>query len=591
MRSADLSPLAPRIALLRAVLILALAAVAVRASHLSVNDPQARQRASLQGNTLLRMDARRGEIFDRADRKLAISVEAPSIYASPGEVADPRTTARALSEVLGRDAEALERRIRRGGRFTFLGRWVSPEVAARVAALRLPGIGTVSEPRRVAPFGERAGQILGFVNIDGSGVRGIEQQEDAWLRGRGVRLRAERDARGRRLLLPGADPGVTAGGDVRLTIDLAMQASAEAAVARAVTRHAARAGIVVSLDARSGDVLAVAERPTFDPNEFRETPYVETRARSFLDAYEPGSTLKPFLAAGALEEGAVAPGEWIDCEDGSFRVPGKTIRDSHPHGLLDLAGVLRVSSNIGATKLAYRIGPARHFDVLKGFGFGRRTGSGFPDESAGLLRPWDRWRPVDHANVAFGQGIGATPIQLAAATAALAAGGVWRSPRLVAARRSHDGDWIAEPPGESHRVVSTHSARRVTAMLQAVVGPEGTAPMAALDSVPVAGKTGTSQKLDPETGRYFEDRFVAWFVGAAPADDPRIVVLVAIDDPIQLGHTGGSVAGPVFAEVAAAHLAHFGIFTRPARPPHRIAIGGHVNPRAGHGSLEAEEEG
>jgi cell division protein FtsI (penicillin-binding protein 3) len=519
----------------------------------------------------LRIRATRGEIQDRSGRQLAVSVDAPSVYVAPREIADAGTTAARLARILGVPAARVRARLASPSSFVFVARWVSEPVKEQVLALDLPGVGVVPEPKRLYPLGDHAGTVVGFMNIDEEGVRGIEQQEQAWLRGTLRDYPVERDARGQKLPLPGVDPRATVGGDVRLTLDGAMQATAEEALERAVERHRASGGAVVALDPRTGDLLAVAESPRFDPNRFRKTAFSASRARSFSDAVEPGSVMKTFLLAGALEHAAVSLHEAIECENGSFRVPGKTIHDHEPHDFLDLAGILAYSSNIGATKVAYRLGAERHFQTLRAFGFGGASGSGFPGESAGLLRGWERWRPVDQANVAFGQGINVTAIQLAAATAALANGGVWRTPRLVAARRPPGGTWTPEKPGESRRVVRSETAGEVLRLMEGVVS-QGTGRLAGLHGVRVAGKTGTAQILDRETGRYHPDRFIAWFIGIVPADDPRLVIVAAVDDPRSALHTGGTVAAPLFAEVAAGQLLHLGIYTRPEPVPRAVVV-------------------
>jgi len=335
----------------------------------------------------------------------------------------------------------------------------------------------------------------------------------------------------------------------------------------ALKRTGARAGVVVSLDPRTGDLLALAEAPSFDPNRFRELHFHDTRSRAFLDATEPGSTFKTFLVAAALEHRTVTPDDRIDCEQGSFRVPGKTITDHHPYGVLSPGDILRVSSNIGAVKLAFALGPRTHVEMLRRFGFGAATGSGFPDESAGMLRNLPDNRPVDHATLAFGQGTGATPVQLAAATAVLANEGRWRRPRLVAARRAPGKDWRPTLLGPGRQVIAPGTARAVLAMLEGVTGPGGTGRRAGLRGVRVAGKTGTAQKWDAESGHYSADRFVSWFIGVVPAQAPRLVVVVALDEPRRPFHFGGASAAPVFARVAAAHLARLGIVTEPETVP------------------------
>ncbi len=564
MRSADLQRSALRVRVAGACLLAAFALLAVRAAQLSVVDERGARRGEAQTGTVLRLAPARGLLVDRSGAELAITVSAPSVYAVPRALEDVEAAARALAPVLGADVAGLRRRLAHRSPFVFLARWTSEEKAARVEALGLSGIGIVHEPRRVYPHRGLAAPLVGFANIDGEGVRGIEQREDAWLRGNAQKIAVERDARGQLLAGSGHDPRSAAGGDVALTLDAALQAEAEQALEEVVAATGARGGLVVALDPRTGDVLTAAERPGFDPNAFRDTPYPQTRSRIFLDAHEPGSSLKPFVVAAALERGVATPDELIDCENGSFRVPGKTLHDFHPHGLLDLAGVLRVSSNIGAAKMGYRVGAEAHYALLRAFGFGEATGAGFPDESSGLLRDWHEWRPVDHATISFGQGINVTAIQLAAAVATFANDGVWRRPRLVAARREPGGPWQPEPVAAGRRVVRRDVARRVRAMLEGVVGPEGTGRYAGLVDVRVAGKTGTAQKLEPD-GSYSRDRYLGWFVGVVPAEDPVITVVTMLDEPRGRIHTGGATAAPLFARVAASQLARFGVVTAPAR--------------------------
>jgi cell division protein FtsI (penicillin-binding protein 3) len=565
VRAADLRGASLRARLSSAVLLLAFLGLAARAAHLGVIDRRGAERGDDQTGTVLRLASARGTILDKNGRELAVTVPAPSLYAVPREVKDPAQTARTLARALGVPAERVKRRLSGKAPFVFVERWLSPAQAAAVSKLELAGVGIVPEPRRAYPQGALAGQLVGFSNIDGEGARGIEQMEDAWLSGKAQRVAIERDARGRLLAFADYDPRSSAGGDVALTLDAALQAESEAALAEVAKATGAKGGLVVVLDPASGDLLALAERPGFDPNRFRTTPYSATRARAFLDAADPGSTAKPFVVAAALEKGVLGPREVIDCENGSFRIPGKTVRDTHPHERLDASGILRVSSNVGATKIAFRVGPEHHFALLRAFGFGRATGSRFPDESSGVLRPWREWRPIDHATIAFGQGMAATPIQLANAFAVLASGGEWRAPRLIAARREPDGRWEQLPASPPERVLPADVAASVLGMLETVVGPEGTGRRAGLRGLRVAGKTGTAQKLDAD-GRYSLRRYQAWFVGAVPAEKPRLVIAAMVDEPRGYIHTGGATAAPLFAKVAAAALARAGILTEPELP-------------------------
>lgn len=578
MRGPDLRQPSVRLGALRAVLCACLLAVAARAAHLAVFDGRGALHGDRQILTELELPPERGEITDRRGTPLALTVKAPSIYAVPAELRDRTATARAVAEILGADPARVADRLGRGRAFTYVARWVTDaqahtiREAQRVAKERdeaspLDGIGIVEEPRRVYPYGPFAAHLVGFSNIDGSGVRGIEEQEDAFLRGTARTVPVERDARGRLLLQEDVDPFATVGGRVALTLDAAFQADAETALAEAVATTRAESGFVLSLDPRTGDVLALAERPVFDPNEFRKTPYRSTRARSLLDAYEPGSTFKVFLLAAALEAGAVKLTDTFHCENGRFQVPGKLIRDAHPYGLLDLSHVLWKSSNICTTKIAYRLGPDTHHTMLRALGFGAPTGSGFPHESHGLLRSWKNWRPVDRANIAFGQGVNVTALQMAAATAAIANGGVWVQPRLVLGRQSAGGTLDPVPAAPTRRAMTSETAATMLAMMEGVVGPEGTGKRAMLPGIRVGGKTGTAQKLDPRTGGYSSSKYQAWFIGVAPIDDPKLVTIVMLDEPKGLAHTGGAVAAPLFAKVAAPQLARLGVQGTPPAPP------------------------
>jgi cell division protein FtsI (penicillin-binding protein 3) len=559
----DLRPLRVRLRVVQVVVLAAFVVLTVRAAHLTLLGERGEKRGASQLVTALSLPPERGRILDRSGNELALTVAVPSVYGVPSAVGDAATTAAALADVLGTDAARARERLSQRRAFVYIERWVDPKKVEALAARGLSGIGIVEEPRRAYPFGPLGATLVGFANMDGAGVRGVEQQENEWLLGRPRRVAVERDARGQLLLGPGLDRNATAGGDVSLTLDVAMQAEAEQALADGIAAANARGGFLVALDPRTGEVLALAEQPRFDPNEFRQLSYPDTRSRTFTDAVEPGSTFKTFLIAAALDAGVVAPTDVFDLRGGLY-VPGKQIRDLHPRPSLDVTGILRRSSNVGAVKIGQKLGPHAHYDTLKKFGFGDRTGSGFPDESSGILRSYKHWRPVDAATVAFGQGVSVTALQLAAATAALGNDGVWLQPHVVRGRRRPDGAWEAAPPAEARQAVSPATAAAMLTMMETVVvGEDGTGKRAQLRNVRVGGKTGTAQKL--EGGRYAHDKYIAWFIGLAPLDAPRIAIAVGIDEPRGV-HTGGVVAAPVFARVAGAILTQLGIPTEPAHP-------------------------
>lgn len=535
-----------------------------RAAHLTIANTRARELYNAQIQTEQKLAPARGTIFDRDGRELAISIEAASIYALPHLIKDREAAADALAKALEIDRDHVTQRLSAHDRFTYIARWVEPAQAQRVGDLDLIGVGIDREPRRSYPAGRLAAPLIGFANIDGHGVRAIEQMENEWLRGQPRRVRVERDARGRPLALSSTDPREVQGGDIALALDGAMQASAEAALRDAVLKHDAVGGVILTLDPRNGDILALAEAPGFDPNRFRKLDYEQTRARSFSDLVEAGSTMKAFLVASALDSGLIDAEVEFDTGDGSIYVRGKTIHDHESYGVLRAADILRVSSNVGAVQIAQRMGREAQYRGLLRFGFGSSTRSGFPTESVGLVRDWADWQPVDQATIAFGQGISITAIQLASALGALANDGERMQPRIVLARRHFDEDWQPTEIRSHGQAVSPDAARRTLDMLRTVVSADGTGRLAALADVAVAGKTGTAQKLDLERGRYSRSRYIAWFMGVVPADDPELVIVVAIDEPGGFLHSGGYVAAPVFARVAADQLARRGIVTEPA---------------------------
>ncbi len=579
MRSVELGGAGRRVAVMRAVLLVLFVGLAARAAHLTVVTERGEMRAKGQLASAMVLPAQRGLIVDRAGVELALSVRAPSIYVLPQEFDTQGDAVRRLARTLGRKTTTLRKRLAERDRFTFVARWVDEKVAARVEALELPGVGIVMEPRRAYPADEFASSLLGFSNIDSQGVRGVEQMEDEWLRGTPVRVSVERDARGQLLTQRRVEPEMTSGGDVALTIDMAMQAEAETALRAAIEKSGAHGGCVITLDPMTGEILALAEGPSFDPNDFRDTRYELTRSSAFQDAVEPGSVMKAFLIAAALETGTVHPRQRFDTGDGTLDVPGKKIKDHKPYGILDPTDTLMHSSNVASVMIAQLLGPEAHYDALRAFGFGTKTGSGFPSESNGLLRPWQEWKAIDHATVAYGQGIGVTAVQLASAMAVLAGDGQWRMPRIISARRrgdeSQSAEWQRVEAPTPRRVVSEETADRVMKMLEAVVSAEGTGRKAALEGLRVAGKTGTAQKLDTDRGVYSQTRYTAWFMGAAPADDPKLVIVAMLDEPKGLAHGGGDVAAPLFAKVAAGQLAHVDIFTKPApipAPPRAVEL-------------------
>jgi cell division protein FtsI (penicillin-binding protein 3) len=531
-----------------------------------VRGPSLAAAAARQHRTRVAIDPHRGPIVDRHGAPLALSVEVPSLFVRPREFAGQEGRTTALAAAAGVALEDVRRKVGAESPFVWLKRQASPGEAEAVRTLGLRGVYKVTESRRFYPHGSLAAHVLGFVGVDSQGLEGLERQLDGMIRGQARFAEVDRDAHGRELLTGGVGAKAARGGRVELTIDAAIQDSAERELAAGVAAAKAAAGAAVVLDPATGQILALANYPTFSPNKpggAKDKRWRQRiRNRAITDPYEPGSTFKAMLAAAAIETGAIRPQDMIFCENGRFPLGRWTINDSHPHGWLSFAEVVQYSSNIGTSKVAEKIGRDRYAGFLRDFGFGRRTGMELPGESPGIVRPVDRWARIDLATHSFGQGIAVTPVQMAAAFGAIANDGVLMRPYIVSRVVGPGGrDLQRRDPVEVRRVVSAKTAHTVTTLLRRVVEEKGgTGTRAKLDDFPVAGKTGTAQKVDPTTGGYSSKR-IASFAGFVPADAPRAVIVVVIDEP-RTNSYGGVVAAPVFREIAAAVLARLGVVPR-----------------------------
>lgn len=530
-------------------------------------------RAQRQQERTLALNPVRGSILDAKGRVLAESVAAESIYADPQAVANRRAVAKALARVrgLGLTAREIEARLDSTGSFVWIARQLPVEVTAEVRKLGLPGIYFLEAHRRTYPRATLAANVIGYVGVDGDGLAGIEHSFDAQVRGTPGKVTLLKDAR-RGVYLLGGDGANRPrdGHHVVLTIDAVVQFIAERALSRAVTQARAGGGSAIVMDPSDGSILAMASIPTFDPNRFRDFNPATWRDRNVQDLYEPGSTFKIVAAAAGLEERLVTPSQMIDCGDGQITVANITIRenDRKPQGLQSFEDVIVRSSNVGTVRVAMELGAQRLYDWTRRFGFGEKTGIALPGESAGLLRPREKWSRVSPASIAIGQEIGVTPLQIARATAAVANGGVLVEPRIVRRIVGDDGTTVDEAARRSPtRVISEKTAAVLNEILKAVVA-RGTGSRAALAEHVVAGKTGTAQKAG--RGGYALDRHVASFAGYVPADQPRVVVLVVVDEPRGAYH-GGSVAAPAFREIAEATLRYLGV--APSIPSRTIGVG------------------
>ncbi|HEX7296715.1 MAG TPA: penicillin-binding transpeptidase domain-containing protein, partial [Pyrinomonadaceae bacterium] len=440
-------------------------------------------------------------------------------------------------------------------RFIWIARRLDADLAAKITALNLPGRHPQLEPKRFYPNGSLAAHVLGYVGLDGQGLGGVEQSYNEKISGEPGQLFIEKDANGKAYesYEIAAKPGQT----VVLTIDQSIQYLAEQALQSAVQRSRAKSGTVIVLDPRSGDILALANAPTFDPNKVAEAK-PETRSNWALqNIYEPGSTFKVVAFSAAIEKKLAKPEDHIDCQMGAITVAGRVVHDHHPFGSLTIAEALAKSSNVAAIKLGLRVGDETMYDYIKRFGFGSKTGIELPGETVGIVRKVERWQPSSIGSIAIGQEVGVTPVQMVAAFGALANDGVRIAPHLVREVRSGDGTVVYRAEPEQRRVISAETAIALRGMLEGVT-LNGTAKKAQLDGYSAAGKTGTAQKIDPKTKTYSSTKFVGSFVGFAPVSNPQVVIIVVIDEPAGAYH-GGDVAAPIFREVAEQILPALGI--------------------------------
>lgn len=529
------------------------------------------EKAAKQRLRNITLAATRGSILDRDGRPLALNVDARAVYADPKFVTDVTKAAAALAPLLGVPAKELRPKLRRATRFVYLARGVDPEVARRIVAAKVPGIGTLPETKRVYPNDALAASVIGFVGREGNGLGGVEYALDADLRGKPGEEVVEEDTAGRQI--PSGAHRTTPpvpGRNAVLTIDRDIQWQAERVLADQVAKTRAKRGQIVVMDVKSGEILAMAVAPTFDPNNPTDSPADLRGNPALSQVYEPGSVNKVITAAAALETGLVTPDTHVVVPP-SVRIANKTFTDAHAHGTLDMTftGVLAESSNIGTIGIAQRLGKETLYDYLRKFGLGERTGIRFPGESPGLLPQPHEWWSTAIGTIPIGQGVAATSLQVAAAYAAIANGGVRVQPSLIRGSMNADGTMTPAPAPKRVRAVSAKTARQVTRMLEAVVSKDGTAPLAAIDGYRVAGKTGTARKVRPD-GRGYAG-YVSSFVGFAPADAPRFVVSVSLDDPVPI--YGGIVAAPVFRTVMGFTLSTLRVppTGRPA-PVHRLRV-------------------
>lgn len=548
-----------------ALVTLLLGGVAYKAWGLQIDEnARFRELALRQHVHTVEIPAPRGPIVDSRGRPLAVSADAASVFANPRAVVDVVGTAEKLAAALGLDEATLEARLASGKAFSWIARHIRPEQAAAVRALKLPGIEVTGEPRRWYPSRESGGPVIGFADIDGKGVEGLELAMNDLLTGQQARFAAVRDARGKTMLAEGmveATPGAT----IQLTLDATIQHIADEALAAAIEENKAKGGTVVVLDVATGGVLAMASLPTYDPNDPARAIKAHARNRAVTDSYEIGSIMKVFTVSAALDAGVTRPDEVWNVENGRWKIPGHTVTDVHGTWTLTTTGIIKRSSNVGAAKIGMRLGRERLYAALKQFGFGATTGIELPGEQAGRVRNGAGWRDVELATIAYGYGLTVTPLQVAAGMAAIGNDGVYHEPRLVDRVTAADGALVFARSGEGRRVVSSRTAAQMRDMLATVFekgehGHDGgTAAGVEVPGFKAGGKTATAHKLDPATKRYALRRYLSSFAGLVPIASPRLAIVVSIDEPDPASHYGGKVAGPVFGVVASEALRYLGV--------------------------------
>jgi cell division protein FtsI (penicillin-binding protein 3) len=550
-----------RLGVAKVFLMLLFAVVAGRAFQLQV----------LQGEKLKRLGERqhlkewivlpkRGAVMDRTGEPLALSLEAQSVYARPHRIHDPETVSRSLAKILNLDVVEVNQKMTSDKPFVWIKRQIGPQEAEQIQALSADGVGMFYEPNRYYPQGQLAGQVLGFVGRDSEGLEGLELHYNDYIRGEAGSSVIERDALGRRVLVQGVEGlQIPPGGDIHLTLDTSVQHLAEKELEATISKYRAKAGVAIVVEPFTGEVLALANYPSFNPNNFSKQSSQQRRNRAVADSFEPGSTFKTILAAAALEEGVVGREDLFYCEMGKYSYAGKTVHDTHPYGWLPFSKILQVSSNIGFTKVAEKLKKDRYFKYIEKFGFGQPTGIDVPGEVPGLLRKPESWSAIDLATHAFGQGISATPMQMVMAYAAIANGGFLMRPYVVRRVVGSQGEVLLEnQPHVVRRVISEKTARLLASMLKEVTNEGGTGVMASVEGFEVAGKTGTAQKADLAHGGYAASKRVGSFVGFVPADAPKLVALVLVDEP-EVNVYGGVVAAPVFRNIAQGALRHLAV--------------------------------
>ena len=561
-----------RLYLLGAMMLLWCMAICGRLVFLQIFDyGKFVKQAGHQQQRAIPLTAKRGVIYDRAGRELAMSVLVDSAFAVPSEVKDLPTAVSLITRITGDDYNVVLADCRAHKTFCWVARKADDQTIERISSLKLQGIHFQKEPKRFYPARDLGAQVLGSVGMEDSGLSGIEHEFDDELRGRPGKMFISVDAH--KKWFSDVETQPDPGDNLVLTVDKNIQYIAEKELEQAIHDTQAIAGTVIVENPHTGEILALANRPTFNPNLRKQITPAALTNRAVSYVYEPGSTFKLVTISAALEEKITNPNEVFDCQMGAIVYNGMRIRDSKPHGLLPVWGVLAESSDVGAIKIALRLGEDRFYKYIRAYGFGQQTGIELPGETRGLTKPPSRWSKVSIAAISMGQEIGISPLQLAGLVSTFANDGVWVAPRIVAGTVQPRGapQTVAFHPGAAHRVISPYTAAEMRAMMQKVV-LEGTGRKAILEGYSSAGKTGTAQKVDPATGAYSKTKYIGSFAGFAPVNNPQIVVAVILDSAVGL-HQGGQVSAPVFRRISQQVLEYLHVpHDMPLAPQHQLLL-------------------
>lgn len=546
-----------RILMISGGFVLFLGLILFRSYQLQISDnARVHRLTQRQYQATLPQQPKRGAIYDRNGEALAIDLQVSSIGIHPQTIENKAQVAAQFAKILNTPVKAISEKLNSPKKFLWLARRVPAEAGEAITKLKIKGVSVSQEYRRFYPNKELAGNVLGAVGYDAKALGGIELGMDRYLKASSSKLVAQRDAKGR-LYTPVGD--AEANNDVYLTIDKNIQFIAEKYLWETGKAKNAKSGFAIVSNPKTGEVLAMANYPAFNPNVYWEYPLDSWKNHAVLDSFEPGSTFKAIVPAAGLRSGKIGINEQFDCEKGRYAIGKRVIHDHHPYGMMGLADIMRVSSNIGVTKVGMRVGKEIFYDMITSLGFGSKSGIDFPGEERGLVPALKRWGDIHFSNISFGQGLTVNGVQMAQAYGVFANGGTRMKPFLVSKVVDRQGEAVLEHrPTEMGQVVDSTVAKQVTRLLEGVVTPEGTGNLANVEGYVVAGKTGTAQKVNPKTKAYDPDHFVSSFIGYVPAKKPEFVIYVVYDAPRPI-YMGGLVAAPVFSEIAREALAYRGV--------------------------------